>query len=65
LRLAGREISRQVSFLPAVRPQKGVGSIIERARSSTIVLISPLAKRPLLGKNERDRFICITFAAMV
>src|ERR1700730_4672475 len=56
----GRPRDKQTSVIPAaVRPQKGVGSIIERARSSTIVLISPLAKRPLLGKNERDRFICI------
>ena len=30
-----------MSFLPAARPQKGVGSIIQRARSSTSVLYFP------------------------
>ena len=35
-----------MSFLPAARPQKGVGTIIQRGRSSQAYFISPLAKPP-------------------
>ncbi len=35
-----------MSFLPAARPLKGVGSIIQRGRSSQAYFISPFAKRP-------------------